>query len=143
MPTGQRHPPELRARVVAEVVAGDSIRAVAKRWGIPYPTAQAWWREDRPTDTTDARTQRRMVDQLYDTAFDCLDAVRATAGLFQDPAWTRAQTAEGLAVLVGVLSDRTVRMLGGLRPAEPDDQARGPALDAPARPPDDGVPLDG
>ena len=64
-----------------------------------------------------------MVDQLYDTAYECFEGVRATARLLQDPAWSRAQDAAGLATLVAALSDRSIRMLGGLRPAESEQQA--------------------
>lgn len=122
MPSGRPYPAEVRTRVVAEILAGESITAVAKRNKIPVATAKGWWAEDRPVEPTSVRTRERMVEQLYDTAYECFDGVRATAKLLQDPDWTRTQTASGLAELVAVLSDRSIRMLGGLRPAESEQR---------------------
>jgi len=124
MPRGMPHDPRIRAVIVAEILAGESIAVVARRHGVPRITAQNWWAVDRPVELTNARTQARMVEQLYDAAFESLDGVRATAQLLQDPAWARTQTAAELAQLVGVLSDRTIRMLGGLRPADDDAAPR-------------------
>lgn len=119
------YPPETRASVVAEILSGHPINEVAKRWNIPQQTAQGWWAIDRPTESTNARTRERMVEHLYDTAFDSLEGVRASARLLQDTSWTRTQSAADIAALVAVLSDRTIRMLGGLRPAGYEQQ---PAL---------------
>lgn len=141
MPAGRPYPPETRARVVGEIMAGESIRGVAKRWGIPFATVEGWWREDRPIDVSSARTRERMVDQIYDTAYDCLEGVRAGARLLQDPTWARAQTAEGLATLVAALGERSIRMLGGLRSPEPEYPAitDGVVVDAAAGSADDGL----
>jgi hypothetical protein len=65
-----------------------------------------------------------MIDAIYDTADDCLAAVRATARLLEDPRWANKQDAAGLAVLVSALSDRALRMLGGLRPLESGDDGQ-------------------
>ncbi len=123
MSRGRPYPSEVRATVVAEILAGEAIAKVAKRYDVPRETAQGWWLEDRPVELSNVRTRERMVEQLYDTAYECLDGVRASARLLQDEAWTRSQNAADLAALVGTLSDRTIRMLGGLRPAEPEQRA--------------------
>lgn len=114
-------------------MAGESIAIVAKRHGVPRETAQGWWAEDRPVELSNARTRERMVEQIYDTAYECFDGVRASARLLQDPTWTRTQNAADLAALVAALSDRSIRMLGGLRPAEPEQHAiSGTVVDAAA-----------
>lgn len=132
MPRGKAYPVEVRLRVVAEILAGESIARVAQRYDVPRETAQGWWLEDRPVELSIARTRERMVEQLYDTAYECLDGVRASARLLQDPTWARTQNAADLAALVATLGDRTIRMLGGLRPAESNAGVLdGTAVDAP------------
>lgn len=125
MARGRAYPAEVRTAVVAEIMAGESIAKVAKRHDVPRETAQGWWLEDRPVELSNVRTRERMVEQLYDTASECLDGVRAGARLLQDPTWTATQDAAGIAALVATLSDRTIRMLGGLRPAESEQPALG------------------
>ena len=116
MPTGRAYPTETRVTCVAEIIAGEPIRAVARRYGIPYQTVESWWREDRPAGPATARTRARVADAVYDAAVECLEGVRATAVLLQDQRWAKKQPAGDLAQLVSVLADRSVRMLWGLQP---------------------------
>lgn len=141
MPTGRPHPSDVRVRVVAEIMAGDSITAVAKRHKIPTSTAKTWWAEDRPDEPTSVRTRERMVDELYDCSYECFEGIRATARLLQDPTWARTQEAAGLAALVAALGDRSLRMLGGLRPIDHEQHALGRSdiLELPPRTADDGA----
>lgn len=118
--TKRVYPAETRSRVVAEIMAGEAIAKVAKRYDLPYQTAQGWWAEDRPAELTQMRTRERMVEELYDASAECFRGVRATARLLQDENWTRTQTAGELATLVAAVGDRGLRMLGGLRPASPE-----------------------
>jgi len=117
VPAGRPYPAETRKQVVAEILTGDSIRSVAKRYGIPYTTVEGWWKEDRPIGVANTRTRERIVDEIYDTAFDILEGVRASARLLADESWARQYEPASLAVLVSALPDRGVRMLAGLQPS--------------------------
>lgn len=112
----------LKAKAVAEVVAGRPLREVAREYGVD-PGALSRWRQQvvaNPLPTPYARSREAMIDQVFDTVYESLDGVRAIARLTADSEWLRRQDAGQLAQLAGQLYDRSTRMLHGIRPAIED-----------------------
>lgn len=81
-----------------------------------------------------------MGELIYDTLFDLLSTVRVQLQAAAREEWLAKQTAGDVAALLGTEFDRAIRLLAGLRPAEPEQPAigDGDVVDAPARAADDG-----
>jgi hypothetical protein len=105
--------------------------------GLPVGTVDTWRVElfrstPRPDEdpgqlrTSYARTRERMVQAVYDTAYDLLTAIRAQLATASSPEWLERQDAAGVAALLGTTTDRAIRLLAGFR-APDDDQ---PAIEA-------------
>ena len=130
---GVAHPDELRAQVVAAVLAGATIAQAAaqfkldkgliSRWVATVATAQGA-REDRPT----------LEDLLLDLVAEHAITLRAELQAAARPDWLEKQSAADLAQLVVAQRDTLIRLLAGFRPAEPDRQP--PSLEAPGPPED-------
>lgn len=114
--------PEVKAKAVAEVVAGRPVREVAREFGVDAGALTRWRQQvvANPLPTQYARTREAMIGQVFDTIYESLDGVRAIARLTADSEWIRRQDAGQLAQLAGQLYDRSTRMLHGLRPAVED-----------------------
>lgn len=159
MAGSQAYPVELRAKAIAAVAAGESMRSVARRLGLTQTTVARWVRTAPPiaggSDEDEHATQlvaafshdeariirspELMADLIYDTTWDVLQTLRVQLQVARDPAWLKDQSAADLARLLGTTSDRALRLLAGFTPT--DGPGRGPAsldvVDATARPPDD------
>jgi transposase-like protein len=136
MTRGVPHPPELRAEVIAAVLAGTSIAQAALQFGLSKSLVSEWASADLSVRTV--RTEKSvdlelLIRRYLDAGFR---AMISQAEVFSDPDYCRRQDADKLAIAHGVLGDKlagvaaTAQALGLLGvPLEDDaDQAR---LDAP------------
>lgn len=114
--------PAIKAKAVAEVIAGRPIREVAREYGVDSGALTRWRQQAvaDPLPAQYARSREAMIDQVFDTVYESLDGVRAIARLTADSEWLRRQDAGQLAQLAGQLYDRSTRMLHGIRPAIED-----------------------
>ena len=135
MPRGVPHSPELRAEVVAAVLAGASIAETAARYKLDKSLVSRWVQQGllQPV-ATDQRARTRDPEVLEELIFDLvaehLTTLRAQLQAVARPEWLAKQTAGDVADLLGTESDRLLRLLAGFRPlAAPDPEPD--ALDAP------------
>ena len=114
MTTG--YPTALKAQVLAEVLTGDSVSAIARRHNISRQSV-IQWRAAAGIDTNSVLHEKR--DELGRLALVYLEKAITALGLqsdlFGDRAWLEKQPAGELAILHGVISDKTVRLLSALR----------------------------
>src|SRR5437870_4652004 len=120
MPRGIAHPPELRARVVAEIAAGESITRVAQRWGVSKSRAVEWWQLARPVGTEYARAREDVARFVFGSLNEIASAVRLQLQVWTGEEWLAQQTAGDAAQLLAVELDRAIRLLAGLRPTDSD-----------------------
>jgi transposase-like protein len=126
-----QYDPELVARVVAMVLAGQSISSVAREYRIPKGTVSAWVKRqgsvleageaavgEGGVATVATQKKERIGDLIIDNLEAQLEATRAIARIVQEGEWIRKQPASELAVLFGVISDKSFRILEAL----PDDE---------------------
>jgi transposase-like protein len=132
MPRGVAHSPELRAQVVAAVLAGTSIAQAAAQFKLDKSLVSRWV----ATVATDQRARDPQVLEtlLFDLVAEHAITIRAQLQAAARPEWLAQQSAGDLAVLLGTVSDRLVRLLSGFRPVRPAADTEPPALDSP-RPP--------
>lgn len=102
-----------KAAVMAALLAGQSIPQVAKEYNIPKGTLSDWRKLARTTARNDP-TQKdgTTIDvMLRDYVNENLTTLREQAKFFRDTSWLSKQEASSLAVLHGVLADKSIRLL--------------------------------
>lgn len=130
MTRGVAHPADIRAEVVAAVLAGTTIAQAARQYGLSKQTVSRWVGLDGTNGTdTPARDLGELILELI---ADHVTAIQAQLQATTRPEWLAQQPAAELAQLVAVERDTVLRLLAGLRPIEPDET---PRLDTP-RPPE-------
>jgi len=122
MPNGRPHDPDIRAAVLADMAAGLSIAAAAKRYDIPRSTAMHWWIKARPmlapVQHDYAHAREILTEKTFTAVVAILDGITAIAKQAQDPVWLERQDAAALAQLSGEWLGRATRILAGFEPIE-------------------------
>lgn len=132
MPRGVAHSPELRAQVVAAIVAGESISQVARRFAIDKSLVSRWAADATvATPHVYARTREELSALIYDAVSATLRSLIARAEATGRADWIAEQSAAELAQLAGTDWDRIIRMVAGFRPV--DDNT--PELEQPSTEP--------
>lgn len=120
-----------RAAVLASLLTGESVSAVARAHGVGKATVSRWRDEagfvpDAERSGTEkkglllAPSERRdLGERVGDYLDDILVTLRAQAIHGRDPVWLQAQGADALAIFHGVLADKAIRLLGALQSDEP------------------------
>jgi transposase-like protein len=111
------HSPEVRAAVIAALMAGQSVSQVAKAYKLPKGTVSNW--KNRKADGVRAdETQKAdgssIGDLLVQLVRENLKGLIAVSSLLQDAAWLRTQGAAEIGTLAGITHDKTTRMLEAL-----------------------------
>lgn len=125
-----RHSEEVKAAAMAELLRGQSVNEVARKYQIPPGTASAWRAKARAesgiTPNTPAAVtiqKETIADLLLEYMKESIISLRAQVKAFSDPEWLRSQSAADLAILHGVQNDKMVRMLEAL--GGPEEQENG------------------
>jgi transposase-like protein len=139
MPRGVAHSPELRAQVVATVLAGASIAQVAGQYKLDKGLVSRWVQAEglQPVATEQGARARDLGELILELIADHVTTIQAQLQAAARPDWLEKQSASELAQLVAVERDTTLRLLAGLRPVDndpaglpaPADAARSPASD--------------
>lgn len=110
---GQQYPDDVKAEAMAALLAGQSVTAIAKRYSIPKGTVSSWRKQARQKVKAGAEsTQKTTLDELLmGYVRENLLTLREQARVFRDEEWLQRQSASEVAVLHGVLADKTVRLL--------------------------------
>ena len=118
---------EIRAQVIADLIAGGSVLSVAKLHGIPEATVR-YWKNNTP-NVAHLRDEKRdeLGALIYELLTENIRGLIAIAGLARDPEWARRQNADGLAIFAGVHYDKAVSILRSFRGTE-ETQPSPPAL---------------
>jgi len=115
---------ETKAQVMAALLTGQSVSAVASNYKIPYSTVGTWAKDAKGLVRDSPIQKRERIGELViDNVEAALEATRAMANVFADTEWLNKQEASQLAVLYGVISDKTYRILEAL-PDRPDADDR-------------------
>lgn len=103
---------DTKAAVMAALLAGQSITAVAKEYKVPKGTVGRW-RADAAEIIETERTQKSTpIDVLlYEYLQANLAALKKQTDVFSDEEWLKKQDASSVAVLHGVLADKAIRLL--------------------------------
>jgi transposase-like protein len=113
MPKGKPHNAKKKAAVIASLLTGYSVSEVALRHGLDKSVVSRW--KARIPAGELQRVATKKGEQVTDAVFNCvlgnIEALTAQAKAASDPEWIRNQSAKNLAMLHGVMFDKTFRIL--------------------------------
>jgi hypothetical protein len=118
MARGYAHDPETKAAVIAALLAGQGVAQTAAEFKLSEATVRTW----RDRDVHALRQAQNLVQEkpeLGERLFHLVDAYMVAAQemvkrVSEDAEWTKRQDASGLAVFLGVLTDKVIRILEAL-----------------------------
>jgi hypothetical protein len=117
---GKPHSNTVRAQAMTALLIGDPVLTVAAAYGLPKQTVSDWRKRLIAGEFDKVRTKKREDGSSAAPGFDALlfDYLEATLGSmtvqvqeFGNLDWLKEQNARELALLHGILFDRTFRML--------------------------------
>jgi transposase-like protein len=117
---------ETKAAVMAALLTGQSIGSIAEEYSIPKSTVKSWKsRQLNGESVATVATEKKAIigDLLIEYLEANLKALKSQTVVFADETWLKKQTAENLAVLHGVMTDKAVRLLEALSKNAADDNA--------------------
>ena len=124
----QQYSEEVKAAILAGLLAGQTYATLAAQYGIPEGTIKSWQSrqgdgEGVATVATVATERREELGGLLgDYLTELLKTLATQARTFRDEGWLKEQSAAELAALHGGLADKAIRILAALEPA-PDEQS--------------------
>lgn len=110
-----------KAAVMAALLAGQGVAEVAEKYKINPATIRSWKSRQQNGETvaTVATEKRQRIGDLILEGLEAqLMATKAMADVFADKDWIRKQEASQIAILFGVISDKTYRILEALPDTE-------------------------
>lgn len=112
----QAYGDEVKAAVMAALLAGQSISEASQEFNIPEGTIKSWKNRCKPTENvaTDATAKKEIGELLLGYLQANLEALQAQVKVFSDPDWLRKQDASSAAVLHGVMTDKAIKLLEAL-----------------------------
>ena len=122
MARGVKTTDDIRAAVMAAFVAGMSNTEISKKYHVPRTTIIGW-REQLPAHVNEQIDEVRHKKQVdFDALFSelaeaNLQALISIAKVAADPAYLRTQTGHDIAVLSGVIADKTFYVFEAARTA--------------------------
>lgn len=129
MPRGKAHSDEVKAQVMAALLAGQGVTQVADQYHLPKKTVQDWLRQVRSADSVKAELDEpEKRDRLAELIGGCLETflttIRIQAEQARDPEYIKKQPGSELAVLFGVIADKAFRILEAAESATERDPAK-------------------
>ena len=121
---------EVKAAALAALASGESAAVVAVRLALPVGTVRGWKYRlltGGSTGAVSAGVRDRIGELVLQYLSESLRALREQAKVFGDPEWIGRQPAGDIAILHGVMCDKSIRILEALEGPEPDDGAAGGA----------------
>ena len=119
----REYTPEVKAAVMAALLAGQSISSVAKKYEIPKGTVSGWQKQagnplgalvnPSPGVATVAtqKKQDEILDLMLDLVIAQLKSQIALADHAGDKKWLTTQDASAIAMLIGVSNDKVFRLI--------------------------------
>lgn len=125
MARGKAHAPELRAQVLAALMAGQGVSEVAKRFELAKSVVSGWQKSLGPDLIERVRTEKGdafgvLVENYLE---ELLVTLAAQQRWFRNPDWLSKQSAAELGVLHGVSADKAFSLLAAAERASEQNNA--------------------
>lgn len=115
------HSDETKAAVMAALLEGQSINYCVGQYKIPFGTVASWARGLPRNHKLSKEKRERVGELIIDNVEAELETTIAMQDVFKDQKWLKRQRASELAVLYGVIKDKTFRVLEALPEGNSDD----------------------
>jgi transposase-like protein len=117
---GRAHSDETRAAVIAALLEGQGVTQIAEAFALPKATVSRIKNELAPEQLEQVGTEKReRIEDLVETHLrESLNACAAIARHAANPRWLSRQNAADVAVLYGVLTDKSIRILEAAQAAD-------------------------
>lgn len=112
--TRQQYDDSTKASVMAALLTGQAVSAVAKEYNIPPATIRSWKSASKLQNAVGQEQRYEIGDMLLDYLREILNALRLQAIHFGKADWLNTQSAADLAVLHGVSADKAIRIIEAL-----------------------------
>lgn len=123
---GKRVGDEIQAQVMAALLAGQGVSEVAREFKLAKSTVSNW---KKVLEAKIGQLEPKKVDDIEGLLIGYLKQNLTTLAVqsefFRDRTWLQKQPASELAVLHGVIADKTFRIVGALESIQPKDQEQG------------------
>ena len=110
---GKPHNVEIKAQVMAALMAGQGVSEVAEAYQVPRQTVQEWYQSGQFGDLRQKKGER-----LQELTFGFLEAILESctkqAVAVSEKAYIHKQPASEIAVLFGVMADKGFRLLAAV-----------------------------
>lgn len=100
-----------KGAALAALLAGNTPSRVAEEHGIPPNTVKSWRRRLKRGEIATLHPKKRRGDILDEYIESALRSLVAQSSIIQDQEWIHRQSAGGLALLYGIVFDRSIRSL--------------------------------
>jgi transposase-like protein len=110
---GKAHPQEVKARVIALLLAGATVMEVAAELDLSHQTISNYKREipDDKLGELGRKKGERLDDLVYQCLITNLETLHQQAVTVREKEYILKQPADQLATLYGVMADKTIRLL--------------------------------
>lgn len=116
MARGVAHPDETRAAVLAALLTGQAVPEVARTYHIDPKTVKEWY-EASTREPVPVQKRPEIGELVAGYLRENLITLTEQAKVFRDAHWLNRQHASEVAVLHGVLADKSYRILEALQMA--------------------------
>jgi hypothetical protein len=118
---GKAHPPEVQAQVMAMLLAGQGVLDVARELDLPKQTVSTIGARMARMDIL---RESRIETLLYEYLQENLTTLAAQSRFARTESWLKEHGPETLAVLHGVMADKTCKILAAIERARPAEELR-------------------
>lgn len=123
MASREAYDPQTKAAVMAALLAGQAMTAIAEEYDIPYGTVKSWKSRELNSGAMMSDPDKRMAvgELLLEYLQESLVTLTVQVRHFRNMDWLKEQDASDLAVLHGVQTDKVVRIIEALERAQSSD----------------------
>lgn len=110
---GKRHSDEIRAQVMAALLAGQGITEVASQYSLDVSVVSRWRAGISTQDLQAIATKKgeQIEDLLFGYLTETIVTLKEQAIVVREREYIIKQPADSLAVLHGVMADKSIRLL--------------------------------
>lgn len=110
------HSEGVKAAAMAALLAGQGIGEVAKSFKVPRTTVNDWYREASGLTEKNRHKKGSRIAELVEALLETnLETLRLQSASFRDEAWFKGHPPSDVAILHGVVADKTFRILDAYR----------------------------
>lgn len=116
----KKYSDEIKAQAMADILSGMSVKDVAAKYSINSGTLGAWKNRNRPSEFASlAREKKEEIgDKIRELLYTNVETLKELSIQSRDGAWFAKQNADSLAILYGVIADKTILILQAQEPEE-------------------------